>query len=90
MKKFRLLNTSLMTLLVVGLMLFTSCAKEPLVAPASAVGSAKNANLAGAVSDPGTNAESGDGKRDAGPGDGISDDGDDLSDKERSHKKKAN
>ena len=90
MKKFPLLNTSLMTLLVVGLLLFTSCAKEPLVTPASVNGSGKNANLAGPVVDPGTSAESGDGKRDSAPGDGISDDGDDLSDKERSHKKKAN
>ncbi len=90
MKKFPPLNTSLMTLLVVGLMLFASCAKEPLVAPVSLDGSAKNANLAGSVVDPGTSAESGDGKRDSDPGDGISDDGDDLSDKERSHKKKVN
>ena len=79
-----------MTLLVVGLLMFTACCKEPLVEPAVQQGVTKDMTIVV----PGEAPSESDGtintKHDPDPGEGISDDGDDLSDQERNHKKKPN
>ena len=102
MKKCDLLNMRLLAALVVGMMLFASCAKDEEVAPCGSHetenvnGEAKNASLLPPppAQDPpsGLGDEEGDGsgKGDPDTDPSISDDGDDLSDKERSNKKKAN
>jgi len=92
MKKCSLRNIRLLAALVVGLMFLASCAKEECVAPATAGAVEKGLDLTQPppIDPADNNSESGRGKMDPDPGDTISDDGDDLSDKERSNKKKAN
>ena len=96
MKKCDLWNMRLLIALVVGLMLLSSCAKDEPVCPANVEvnGMEKNSGLLPPTSgDPmgiGGDEGNGRGKSDPDPGDTISDDGDDLSDKERSNKKKVN
>ena len=97
MKKCELLNMRLLTALVVGMMLFASCAKDEVVAPCGSHeenGVAKGASLLPPPTpqDPpvGLGDEEGNGRGKTDPDPTISDDGDDLSDKERSNKKKAN
>lgn len=100
MKNCGYLNMRLLAALVVGMMLFASCAKDEEVAPCGSDshdnGVAKGASLLpppspqDPSSDVGDEDDNGRGKTDPDPGTTISDDGDDLSDKERSNKKKAN
>ncbi|MEO8589543.1 MAG: hypothetical protein ABI432_09255 [Flavobacteriales bacterium] len=87
MKKSFLPKTDLMAVLVVAVMLLASCAKEPLIAPANVVGGEKDLTLNPSSGDASGENQTGSGKLTADPGTGISDDGDDLSDKERNKKK---
>lgn len=99
MKKCELRNMRLLAALVVGMMLFASCAKDEVVAPCGSHeenSAAKSASLLPPTTTPdppsglGDEGNNGRGKGDPDTGPSISDDGDDLSDKERSNKKKAN
>lgn len=79
-RRLNLYRTLTLAFFSMALLLFTGCAKEEVVAPAAAVHGVKSGEAA-----PGTGSVVG---TDNGSGDGvdITDDGDDLGDKERSNK----